>query len=136
MRKLILVSLLLLLTGACAGEVAPRQNIDKEFLNGSWELIGMSKEVVPVERAGMSDLLKGRLTFNADGTFSGDFIYPKSPEKNTKAFGTYTIDNKILTVSNQSNASSTRSELFMEKDVLIAKPLDPNGYAMYLRRAR
>jgi hypothetical protein len=132
MRILVLV-LLLALSGACS--IVPRPALTKEFLVGSWDLVGMTKEVVPVERLVDSGLLKGQLIFNADGTFSGDFIYPKSPEKNTKALGTYTVHEGILTISNQTNNSSTASELSMEKDVLIVKPLVKEGFVMYFKRA-
>ena len=121
------------MTGACF--LTPRQTVNKESLIGSWNLLGISKRVVPVEQLGESDLLKGQITFNSDGTFYGDFIYPKTPEKNTKANGTYTLADGVLTISNQANNSTTNSELIMEKDVLIAKPLTRNGFAMYLRRA-
>jgi uncharacterized protein (TIGR03066 family) len=135
MRKLILVSLLLLLTGACANEVAPPQNIDKEFLVGSWQMVGMSREVVPPQSLGKSDLLEGQMNFNADGSFTGDFVYPKNPERNTKAFGTYKIDAGILIISNKSNDSLTKSELSVEENVLIVKPLVKDGFVMYLRRS-
>jgi hypothetical protein len=123
---------LLLALSACA--VAPREAMNKESLIGSWEFLGMTKDVVPVERLDKSGMMKGQMNFKADGTFDGDFIYPRTPEKNTKAFGTYTLDNGIITIVNQSNNSNIKSELKMEKDVLIVKPLVENGFVMYLRR--
>jgi hypothetical protein len=130
MRFLILI--LLIVTMSCGGT---SETVSAEkYIVGSWKLMGMVKTPVEIERVTESDLMTGHLTFKPDKTFDGEVIYPKSPDKNTKVFGTYLVENGILTVSNQANNSTTKSTLKFEKDFMIGTPLNPEGFIAYWKR--
>jgi len=130
MRFLILI--LLIVTVDCGGvseSVSPEKSIV-----GSWKLMGMVKTPVEIERVTESDLMTGNLTFKSDKTFDGEVIYPKSPDKNTKVSGTYSVENGILTISNKANNSTTKSTLKFEMDFMIGTPLNPEGFIAYYKR--
>lgn len=133
MAKILIIGLLLALMN-CA--IAPKQEINKEFLTGSWEILGMSKEPVDVELLTGERFIGGQINFNSDDTFTTEVVYPKMPDKNIKIEGTYTINKGLLTVHNKTIDSIAESELRMEKDILIGKPLAKEGFMMYLRRVR
>lgn len=130
MRLFILVFLIAALS---CGSVSESILTEKSVV-GSWKLMGMSKTPFPIEQVTESDLMRGNITFKSDKTFDGEVIYPKSPDKNTKVFGTYTIGNDVLTVSNQANNSTTKSTLKFEKDFMIGTPLNPEGFIAYWKR--
>lgn len=96
--------------------------------------MGMVKKTFPIEQVTESDLMTGHITFKADKTFDGEVIYPKSPDKNTKVLGTYTVEGDILTISNQGNNSTTKSNLKFEKDFMIGTPQNPEGFIAYWKR--
>lgn len=130
MRFLILI--LLIVTASCGGTsetVSPEKTIV-----GSWKLMGMVKTPVEIERVTESELMTGQLNFKPDKTFDGEVVYPKSPDKNTKISGTYTIENGILTISNRANNSMTKSTLKFEKDFMIVTPVNPEGFIAYYKR--
>lgn len=101
---------------------------------GSWKLMGMTKKPFDIEKITETDMIGGRMTFKPDNTFDGEVTYTKYPDKNVKAFGTYTIEGEILTITNQGNNSTTKSTFRFEKDFLIAKPLNPEASIMYYKR--
>ncbi len=127
-----LIFILLIVTISCSGTsetVSPEKTIV-----GSWKLMGMVKTPVEIERVTESDLMTGQLNFKPDKTFDGEVIYPKSPDKNTKVSGIYTIENGILTISNRANNSTTKSTFKFEKDFMIATPINPEGFIAYYKR--
>ncbi len=123
---------LFIVTVNCGG-VSESISSEKSVV-GSWKQMGMSKTPVEIERITESELMTGILTFKSDKTFDGEVIYPKSPDKNTKVFGTYSVENGILTISNQANNSTTKSTLKFEKDFMIATPLNSEGFIGYFKR--
>lgn len=130
MRFLILI--LLIVTVSC-GENSKTVSPENSIV-GSWKLMEMVKTPVEIERVTESELMKGQLNFKPDKTFDGEVVYPKSPDKNTKVSGTYTVENDILTIFNQTNASMTKSTLKFEKDFMIATPINPEGFTAYYKR--
>lgn len=130
MRFLILI--LLIATVSCGGISEPSS--PEESIVGSWKLMGMVKTPVEIERITESDLMTGHLTFRPDKTFDGEIVYPKSPDRNTKVSGTYTVENDVLTITNRSNNSTTKSTLKFEKDFMIGMPLNPEGFIAYYKR--
>ena len=130
MRFLILILLVVILS--CGGTVETTS--PEKTIVGSWKLMGMVKTPVEIERVTESDLMTGQLNFKPDKTFDGEVIYPKSPDKNTKVSGTYSVENGILTISNQANNSTTKSTLKFEKDFMIGTPINPEGFIAYYKR--
>lgn len=96
--------------------------------------MGMSPERVSVDRVTVSDLMTGTMNFKDDGTFDGEVVYPRMPDKNLRVSGTYTVHNGTLTIENQTNNSTTRSKLSFEQNFMIATPIDPKGVIAYYRR--
>lgn len=96
--------------------------------------MGMTKKPFPVEKVTETDLIGGNLNFKPDKTFEGEVTYPKMPDKNLKISGSYSVENEILTINNQTNNSTTKSTLKFEKDFLVATPLNPDGFIMYYKR--
>ncbi|HLM61875.1 MAG TPA: lipocalin family protein [Pyrinomonadaceae bacterium] len=127
-----LILILLVATVSC-GRVSQSVSPEKSIV-GSWKLMGMVKTPFPIEEVTESDLMTGQITFKPDKTFDGEVVYPKSPDKNTKVFGTYTVEGDILTVSNQANNSTTKSTLKFEKDFMVGTPLNPEGFIAYWKR--
>ena len=76
------------------------------------------------------------MTFKEDGTFEGEVLYPKMPDKNLKVSGTYSVENQTLTVNNQSNNSTSKSTLKFEQDFMITSPKQPGAVIMYYKRVR
>ena len=96
--------------------------------------MGMTKKPFPIEKITETDLISGTLNFKSDKTFDGEVTYPKMPDKNLRVSGTYTIENGILTINNQTNNSTTQSTLKFEKDFMIVVPLNTDGFIMYYKR--
>jgi hypothetical protein len=96
--------------------------------------MGMVKTLVEIERITESDTMTGHLTFKPDKTFDGEIVYPKSPDRNTKVSDTYSVENGVLTITNRSNNSTTKSTLKFEKDFMIGMPLNPEGFIAYYKR--
>ena len=130
MRLLILI--VLILTVSCGG-VSNFASNEKSII-GSWKLMGMTKTPFPIEKVTETDLIGGSLNFKPDKTFDGEVTYPKIPDKNMKVFGTYTIENDVLTIKNQTNNSTTKSTLKFEKDFMVATPLNTDGFIAYYKR--
>jgi hypothetical protein len=130
MRFLILI---VLIAAVSCGGVSDSLSNEKS-ITGSWKLMGMTKQPFPLEKITETDLMGGSLNFKPDKTFDGEITYPKMPDKNLKVSGTYAVENGILTINNQTNNSTTQSTLKFEKDFMIATPLNPDGFIMYLKR--
>jgi len=130
MRLLILI--VLILTVSCGG-VSNSASNEKSII-GSWKLMGMTKTPFPIEKVTETDLIGGSLNFKPDKTFDGEVTYPKIPDKNMKVFGTYTIENDVLTIKNQTNNSTTKSTLKFEKDFMVATSLNTDGFIAYYKR--
>jgi len=130
MRLLILI--VLILTVSCGG-VSNSASNEKSII-GSWKLMGMTKTPFPIEKVTETDLIGGSLNFKPDKTFDGEVTYPKIPDKNMKVFGTYTIENDVLTIKNQTNNSTSKSTLKFEKDFMVATPLNTDGLIAYYKR--
>ncbi|MBA3787033.1 MAG: hypothetical protein H0X15_16100 [Acidobacteria bacterium] len=130
MRLLILI--VLILTVSCGG-VSNSASNEKSII-GSWKLMGMTKTPFPIEKVTETDLIGGSLNFKPDKTFDGEVTYPKIPDKNMKVFGTYTIENDVLTIKNQTNNSTSKSTLKFEKDFMVATSLNTDGFIAYYKR--
>ena len=130
MRLLTLI--VLILTVSCGGVSNSASN--EKSITGSWKLMGMTKTPFPIEKVTETDLIGGSLNFKPDKTFDGEVTYPKIPDKNMKVFGTYTIENDVLTIKNQTNNSTTKSTLKFEKDFMVATPLNTDGFIAYYKR--
>ena len=130
MRLLILI--LFILTLSCGG-ISDSVTPEKSIVD-SWKLMGMTKKPFPIEEVTESDLMCGSLNFKPDKTFDGEVIYPKTPENNLKVFGTYKIENDIITISNQVNSSVTESKIRFEKNFMILTPLNPDAFIAYYKR--
>ncbi len=96
--------------------------------------MGMTKTPFPIEKVTETDLIGGSLNFKPDKTFDGEVTYPKIPDKNMKVFGTYTIENDVLTIKNQTNNSTSKSTLKFEKDFMVATSLNTDGFIAYYKR--
>lgn len=131
MRFLILI--VLIVTVSCGGGISGSLSDEKSVI-GSWKIMGMTKQPFPLDKITETDLMGGSLNFKPDKTFDGEITYPKMPDKNVKFTGTYAVENGILTINNQTNNSTTQSTLKFEKDFMIATPLNPDGFIMYLKR--
>jgi len=94
----------------------------------------MTKAPVDIEKIQESKFMGGHLTFKLDETFTGEVIYPQSPDKTMKVTGTYKIEDGILIMSNHTNNSVTKSTLKFEKDFLIVSPLNPEALTAYYKR--
>lgn len=130
MRFIILI--LFILTVSCSS-VSNSTSNEKSII-GSWKLMGMTKKPFPIDKITETDLMGGSLTFKPDKTFDGEITYPKKPENNLKVFGTYKIENEIITISNQTNSPTTESKMRFEKDFMILTPLNPDGFIAYYKR--
>ena len=130
MRLLIFVFLITMI--GCTGVSNPTPT--KEPIIGSWKLITMTKAPVDIEKIQESKFMGGHLTFKLDETFTGEVIYPQSPDKTMKVTGTYKIEDGILIMSNHTNNSVTKSTLKFEKDFLIVSPLNPEALTAYYKR--
>jgi Lipocalin-like domain len=128
--RLLIVILAVILVGC--GQT--RQAGNAPSIVGSWKLMGMSREPFPIEKVTESDLMRGTLTFNDDGTFEGDIVYPQMPDKNLKVSGTYSVNGSALTITNRSNGSTTESTLAFEGDFMIATPVNTTGSIAYYKR--
>lgn len=128
-----LIFIVLIITTISCGKVSESVSFDKAII-GSWKLMGMTKKPFPIEEVTETDLMGGSLNFKPDKTFDGEVIYPKKPENNLKVFGTYKIENEIITISNQINSSTTESKIRFEKDFMILTPLKPDGFIAYYKR--
>lgn len=128
----LIISILILFTLSCGGIF--NSDTPEKSIVGSWKLMGMTKKPFPIEEVTQTDLMGGRLNFKPDKTFDGDVTYPKMPENNLKVFGTYKIENDIITISNQANNSTTESKIKFEKDFMILTPLNPGGFIAYYKR--
>jgi hypothetical protein len=126
------VLFIVILTVSCGG--VSRSVSNEKTIIGSWKLMGMTKKPFPIDKITETDLMGGSLTFKPDKTFDGEIAYPKMPDKNLKVSGTYTVENEILTINNQTNNSTTQSTLKFEKDFMIATLLNPDGFIMYYKR--
>jgi hypothetical protein len=130
MRFLILIVLFVVVN--CGG-ISDSVSNEKSII-GSWKLMGMTKKPFPIEEVTETDLMGGNMTFKPDNTFDGEVTYPKMPDKNLKVSGTYSIENGILTINNQTNNSATKSAMRFEKDFMILTPLNPDGFIAYYKR--
>jgi len=96
--------------------------------------MGMSQTEFNIDEVTESDLMGGRITFRGDNTFGGEIIYPQSPDKNTKIYGTYSVEDNSLTIKNEANNSTTTSKIKFEKDFMIATPTKDGAFISYYKR--
>jgi len=130
MRLLILI--VLILTVSCNRVSNSASN--KKSIIGSWKLMGMTKKPFPIDEVTETSLMGGSLNFKPDKTFDGEVTYPQTPDKNLKVYGSYTIENEFLTISNQINNSTTKSTVRFEKDFMVVTPLNPEAFIAYYKR--
>ena len=130
MRLLILI---IFIFAAGCGQMSGTASKEQSVV-GSWQLMGFTKKPFPIEKITESTLIGGKIIFKPDGTFEGEVIYPKTPERNLKVDGTYAVENGIITINNRANNSTIQSTLRFEKDFMIQTPMHPDGFTAYYKR--
>jgi len=131
--RFLFISVVLIFTSC--GQVLDSSDT-KNTVVGSWKLMGMVKARVSIDLFTTEPkFIGGGMVFNSDNSFSGEVMYPRSPEKNMKVSGTYGFEDGILTINNRANNSTTQSRVEFEKDFMIATPLDPDGFTSYYKRS-
>ncbi|MBX3245413.1 MAG: lipocalin family protein [Acidobacteria bacterium] len=134
MRFLLLLFIVIFAANACNRADKPAA-ADKAII-GTWKLMEMTSKPFPAKEISESDVIGGHMTFKEDKTFEGEVVYPKTPDKNLKVSGTYSVEGQTLTVNNQANNSTTKSTLRFEDDMMIATPEKQGAVISYYKRIR
>ncbi len=135
MRFLLLLFLVVIFAAIGCNHTDNSAPADKAII-GTWKLMGMTKESFPIEKITESEMIGGHMTFKEDETFEGEVVYPKTPDKNMKVSGTYSVEGQMLTVNNRTNNSTTKSILRFERDLMIASPETKGAFIAYYKRIK